>query len=93
MVLTKKHQKKLKRVTKLADIVTSALAVSKTNVSKALNDGQINKLELTMLQMFYLKALNKLANVDRKMKAEARVHLQKSMLEEINHLKKVVSSA
>ena len=46
-----------------------------------------------MLQMFPLGRLNKLANVDHKMEAEARAHLQKSILEEINNLKKPVRDA
>ena len=39
-VLTKEYQKKLSKVTKLADIVTLALAVFETSVSKALNNGK-----------------------------------------------------
>ena len=42
--LTKKYQKKLTKVTKLVDIVTSALAVFETSVSKALNNGKIKKV-------------------------------------------------
>ena len=41
--LTKKYQKKLSKVTKLVDIVTSALAVFEMSVSKALNNGKIDE--------------------------------------------------
>ena len=41
-----------------------------------------------MLQMFHFEALNKLANVDRKMEAETRTQLQKSLLDKINDLYK-----
>ena len=41
--LTKKYQKKLGKVMKLIDIVTSALAVFETSVSKALKDGKIDE--------------------------------------------------
>ena len=93
MVLTKKYQKKLVKVTKLVDIMTSALTAFKTSVSKALNNVGVDEREFTTLQTFHLEVLNKLVNVDHKMEAETRVHLQKSILEEINDLKKVVSDA
>ena len=68
MALTKKYQKILAKVPKLADIVMSALAVFETSVSKALNDGEVDKLEFAMLQTLQLGVLlNELANVDYKM--------------------------
>ena len=42
---TKRYQTKLTKVTKLVDIVTSALAVFETSVPKALNNGEIDELE------------------------------------------------
>ena len=48
-VLTKKYQKKLMKVTKLVNIMTSALAMFKTSVSKVLNNGRIDELEFIML--------------------------------------------
>ena len=47
--LTKKYQKKLMKVTKLVDIVTSALAVSETSLSKTLNNGEIDEREFGKL--------------------------------------------
>ena len=90
MALTKKYQKKLAKVPKLADIVMSALAVFETSVSEALNDGEVDKLEFAMLQTLQLGVLNELANDDYKMEAEMRTQLQKSLLEEI---KKAVRGA
>ena len=75
MVLTKKYQKKLAKVTKLTDIVTSALAVSETSIFKALNDAKIDEREFDMIQTLYLKTLNELANIDNKMEAEIRSQL------------------
>ena len=46
MALTKKYQKRLSKITKLADLVTSALAVFQTSVSKLLNNHKIDQLEL-----------------------------------------------
>ena len=77
MALTKKYQKKLVKVTKLVDIVTSALAVFETSVSKALNDDRVDEWEFNMLYTFHLGVFNELANIDHKMKAETRSQLQK----------------
>ena len=68
-VLTKKYQKKLVTVTKLVDIMTPALAVFETSVSKVLNNGRVDKWEFTMLQTFHLGALNELVSADHKMEA------------------------
>ena len=88
MALTKKYQKKPIKVTKLTDIVTSALAMFETNVSKALNDHKIDEQEFGMLQALYYESSNDLSNVDCKMEAEIRSKLQKSLWEEINNLRK-----
>ena len=77
MVLTKRYQKKLAKVAKLVDIVTSALTVFETNISKVLNDGKVDKSKFGMLQTFHLGVLNELANVDCKMETETRTQLQK----------------
>ena len=65
----------------------------KMSISNALNDGKVDERESGMLQTFQLGALNELANVDCKMEAETKTQLQKSLLEEINDLKKAISSA
>ena len=48
-VLAKKYQKKLKKVTKLTDIVTSALVVFERVISGALKDGIIDEEEFNTL--------------------------------------------
>ena len=75
--LTSKYQKKLTKVTKLVDIVTSAIAVFETSVSKALNNCAIDEREFGILQDLHLKVINELANVDRKMESETRTQSQK----------------
>ena len=77
MALTKKYQKKLAKVMKFVDIVTSALFVFEMSISKALNDDRVDKREFSMLQTFHLGVLSELANVDHKMEAETRTQLQK----------------
>ena len=56
--LTKKYQQKLKKVTKLIDIVIPALVVFERVVSGSLKDGQINEEEFNMLQTLHLETLN-----------------------------------
>ena len=85
--ITKKYQKKLSKVTKLTDIITPALAVFETRVSKALKNGKIDEEEFNMLQTLHLKVLNELTGVDRKMEAENRNQFEKSLLEEGNDIK------
>ena len=87
-VLTKKYQKKLTKVMKLADIITPAIAVFEMCLSKALKNGKIDEEEFNLLQMFHLKTMNELTGVDRKMEAESRNQFEKSLLEEINEIKK-----
>ena len=87
-MLTKKYQKKLKKVTKLIDIVTPALVIFERVVSGALKNGIIYEEEFNMLQMLYLETLNELTDVDHRMEVEHRSLVEKSLLEEINNIKK-----
>ena len=92
-VLIKKYQKKLSKVAKLIDIVTPTLAEFEKSVSRALKDGRVDEQEFSMLQELHLRVLNELSSLDRKMEAENRTQLQKSLLEEISDLKKKVGAA
>ena len=87
-VLTKKYQQKLKKVTCLIDIVTPALVVFERVVSGALKNGVIDEEEFNTLQTSHLETLNELTGIDHRMKAEHRSLVEKSLLEEINELKK-----
>ena len=58
MVLTKKYQKKLVKVMKLVDIITSTLAVFETSVSKTLNNCKNDGWEFAMFQTLHLEVLN-----------------------------------
>ena len=88
-VLAKRYQKKLKKVTRLIDIVTPALVVFERAVSAALKNGVINEEKFNMLQTLHLETLNKLTGVDRRMEAEHSSLVEKSLLEEINEIKKI----
>ena len=87
-VLAKKYQKKLKKVTKLIDIVTPALVVFERVISGALKNGIIDEEEFNTLQTLHLETLNELTGVDYRMEAENRSLVEKSLMEEINELKK-----
>ena len=56
-VLTSKYQKKLTKVTKLVDIVTSAKAIFDMSVSKTLNNGEIDEGEFNMVQVLHLNVI------------------------------------
>ena len=87
-VLTKKRQQKLKKVMQLIDIITPALVVFERVVSGSLKDGVIDVEEFNRLQTLHLEMLNELTGVDHRMEAEHRSLVEKSLLEEINELKK-----
>ena len=86
--LTKKYQKKLKKVTKLIDIVMPALVVFERVVSRTLKNGVIDEEEFNMLQTLHLETLNELMGIDRRLEVEHRSPVKQSLLEEINHIKK-----
>ena len=86
--LTKKYQKKLKKVTRLIDIVTPALVVFDRVISGPLKNGVIDEEEFNTIQTLHLETLNELTGVNRRMEAENRSLVEKSLMEEINELKK-----
>ena len=87
-VLTKMYQKKLKKVMQFIDIVLPALVKLERVVSGTLKNGIINVEEFNMLQTLHLEMLNELTGVDRAIEAKHRSLVEKSLLEEINNMKK-----
>ena len=71
LVLAKKYPKKLKKVTRLIDIVTPALAVFERVISGALKNGVIDEEEFNTLQTLHLETLNELTGVYHRMEARA----------------------
>ena len=86
--LTKKYQKKLKKVTRLIDIITRETVVFDRVISVALKDGIIDEEEFNTLQTLHLETLNELTGVDHRMEVENRSLVEKSLMQEINELKK-----
>ena len=91
-VLAKKYQKKLKKVTKLIDIITPALVVFDTIISGALKNGIIDEEQFNNLQTLHFETLNKLTGVNCRMEAENRSLVEKSLMEEIKELKKIAET-
>ena len=85
-MLTKKYQKKLKKVTRLIDIVTPALVIFERIVSGALKNGVIDEEEFNTIQTLHLETLNELSGVDRRMGAEHRCLVGKRLMEEIIYM-------
>ena len=86
--LSKKYQKKLKKVTRLIDIITPALVVFERVISGAMKNAVMDGEEFNTLQTLHLETLNELTGVDHMMEAENRSLVEKSLMEEINELKK-----
>ena len=72
----------------MIDIVTPALVVFDRVISGTLKNGIIDEEEFNTLQTLHLETLNELTGVDRRMEAENRSLVEKSLMEEINELKK-----
>ena len=87
--LTKKYQQKPKKVMQLINIITSALVVFERVVSGTLKNDVIDEEEFNMLQTLHLEMLNELTGIDHRMEAEHRSLVEKSLLEEINEIKKM----
>ena len=72
----------------LIDIATPALVVFERVLSDVLKNGVINEEEFNTLQTLHLETLNELTGIDHRMEAEHRSPVEKSLLEEIDELKK-----
>ena len=79
--LTKKYQKKLKKVTQLIDIITPALVVFERVISGVLKNGIIDEEEFNTFQTLHLETLNELTGVNRRMEAENQSLVEKSLME------------
>ena len=72
----------------MIDIVTRATVVFDRVISGVLKDGIIDEEEFNNLQTLHLETLNELTGVNRRMEVENRSLVEKSLIEEINQLKK-----
>ena len=91
LLTSKKYMKKLLKSYELLDKITSSLATFEVLISQSLNDGNdIDVKEFHKLQTLYLQLMTEVRNMDRKMKVETEQNFQKTIMDEIKNLKKVL---
>ena len=73
-------------------LVTPALVVFERVISGELKNGIIDEEEFNTLQTLHLETLNELTGVDHRMEAENRSLVEKSLMEEINNMKKKIKA-
>ena len=72
----------------MIDIITRATVIFDRVISVALKDCIIDEEEFNTLQTLHLETLNELTGVNRRTEAENRSLVERSLMEEINKLKK-----
>ena len=91
LLISKKYKKKLLKCYELLDKITSSLATFEVLISLSLDDGTvIDAKEFHKLQTLYLQLMTYVRNVDRKMKVQTEESFQKTIMDEIKNLKKVL---
>ena len=91
LLTSKKYKKKLLKSYELLDKITSSLATFETLISLSVDDGSIIDVkEFHKLQTLYLQLMAYVRNIDRKMKVETEQNFQKTIMDEITNLKKVL---
>ena len=91
LLTPRKYKKKLLKCYELLDKITSSLATFEALISLSIDDGTvINAKEFHKLQTLYLQLMTYVRNIDRKMKVEREENFQKTIMNEINNLKKAL---
>ena len=91
LLISKKYKKKHLKCYELLDKITSSLATFEVLISLSVNDGTvIDGKEFHKLQTLYLQLMTYVRNVDRKMKVQTEESFQKTTMDEIKNLKKVL---
>ena len=91
LLTSKKYKKKLLKCYELLDKITASLATFETLISLRIDDGSvIDAKEFHKLQTLYLQLITHVRNIDRKMKVQTEENFQKTIMEEINGLKKAL---
>ena len=91
LLTSKKYKKKLLKSYELLDKITTSLATFEVLISLSIDDGSvIDAKEFHKLQTLYLQLMAHIRNVDRKMKVQTEENFQKTIMDEINGLKKAL---
>ena len=91
LLTSKKYKKKLLKCYELLDKITTSLATFETLISLSIDDGSvIDAKEFHKLQTLYFQLMTYVRNIDRKMKVQTEENFQKTIMDEINGLKKAL---
>ena len=91
LLTSKKYRKKLLKCYELLDKITTSLATFETLISLSIDDDSvINAKEFHKLQTLYLQLMTHVRNIDQKMKVQTEENFQKTIMDEINGLKKAL---
>ena len=91
LLTSKKYKRKLLKCYDLLDKITTSLATYETLISLSIDDGSvIDAKEFHKLQTLYLQLMSHVRNIDRKMKVQTEQNFQKTIMDEITNLKKVL---
>ena len=89
LLTSMKYKKKLLKCYELLDKMTTSLATFETLISLSIDDGSvIDAKEFHKLQTLYLQLMTHVRNIDRKMEVQTEENFQKTIMDEINGLKK-----
>ena len=89
LLTSKKYKKKLLKCYELLDKITASLATFETLISLSIDDGSvIDAKEFHKLQTLYLQLMTHVRNIDPKMKVQTEENFQKTIMDEINGLRK-----
>ena len=91
LLTSKKYKKKLLKCYELLDRITISLATFETLISLSIDDNSvIDAKEFHKLQTLYLQLMTHVRYIDRKMKVQTEENFQKTIMDEINGLKKAL---
>ena len=91
LLTSKKYKKQLLKCYELLDKITTSLATLETLISLSLDNGNvIDAKEFHKLQTLYLQLMTHVRNIDRKMKVQTKENFQKTIMDELVNLKKVL---
>ena len=91
LLKSKKYKKKPLKCYELLDKITTSLATFETLISLSIDDDSvIDAKEFHKLQTLYLQLMAHVRNIDRKMKVQTEENFQKTIIDEIISLKKVM---
>ena len=91
LLTSRKYKKKLLKCYELLDKITTSLATFETLISLSIDDNSvIDAKEFHKLQTLYLQLMTHVRNIDWKMKVQTEENFQKTIMDEINGLKKAL---